>query len=479
MTRVRQFAKCRLILAVLAVVGLMQVAGYGQTTRPRRIAGFGSSVAFGIGDEFGKEGYTGLLRAMLAPKGWEVLNQSRSGDTTKLLATRWTPEGTPDPRTRYLLPVNPSYVIIGLSLANEGIFEARTKEEKDAVFQQYADGIRGLIAKARQQNIVAIVALCYPRLVYTPIEYEYTRRINILQNSWDVPTVNFLGALDDGNGRWARGFMFNDKHPNASGHQELALTFVPTLFEALEKGKAAPSKPAVARGFARISAASAPLTFTPESTMHPFAVSMTVRTQGSGTLAAISGSLLAAKMEQKRSDAGRVPVEFEEAVLSVDRPFTSTIGVENGKWAYMSADGTRVTSSAAADEQWHQIVLSHYTARGETLFFVDGKLTGTVGERLEPNRFVIGGPGSAKGTAAPKEADYKDLFLFRSALNPDEVAILNQGKMLQSSLEIYAPLVDTQFRPGSMVENRAQSMKGLEIGSGRIVHVDDNVRQTR
>ena len=476
MTRVRPLAKCQLVLALLAVVGLTQVVGYGQTARPRRIAGFGSSVAFGTGDEYGKEGYTGLLRAMLAPKGWEVLNQSRGGDTTKLLATRWAPEGTPDPRTRYLLPVDPSYVVIGLSLANEGIFEASTKEEKDAVFQQYAEGIRGFIAKARQQNIVPIVTLCYPRSVYTPVEYEYIRRMNILLNSWDVPTVNFLGALDDGNGRWARGFMFNDRHPNASGHQELVFTFVPTLFEALEKGRPTPAKPAVARGFARISDAAAPLTFTPESTMHSFAVSMTVRTESNGALGAISGSTLAAKMEKKRSGAGATAVEFEEAVLSADRPFTSTISVQNGKWVYKSAGGTSVASNAPADAQWHHIVLSHSTARGETLFFVDGKLAGTVAERLEPNRFVIGGPGPAQGTAAPKQADYTDLFLFRSALNLDEVAVLNQGKMLQSSLEVYAPLVDAQFQAGSMVENRAQSLAGLKIGSGRIVHIEDDRR---
>src|SRR5438034_11565694 len=113
MTRIRPSAKYQLVLALAAVVGLMQIGGHGQTARPRRIAGFGSSVAFGTGDENGKEGYTGLLRAMLAPKGWEVLNQSRGGDTTKLLATRWAPEGTSDSRSRYLLPVNPSYVIIG------------------------------------------------------------------------------------------------------------------------------------------------------------------------------------------------------------------------------------------------------------------------------------------------------------------------------------------------------------------------------
>jgi len=32
-------------------------------------------------------------------------------------------------------------------------------------------------------------------------------------------------------------------------------------------------------------------------------------------------------------------------------------------------------------------------ARGETLFFVDGKLAGKTSERLQPNRFVLGGPG--------------------------------------------------------------------------------------
>jgi lysophospholipase L1-like esterase len=472
MSRVRALPAFRLVLTVLAVVGVMHAAGYAQAARSRRIAGFGSSVAFGTGDEYGKEGYTGLLRAMLAPKGWEVLNQSRGGDTTKLLATRWAPQGAPDSRTRYLLPVNPAYVIIGLSLANEGIFEAPTKEEKDAVFQQYADGIRGFVAKARGQNIVPIVTLCYPRSVYTPVEYEYIRRMNILEGSWDVPTVNFLGALDDGHGRWARGFMFNDKHPNAAGHRELALAFVPTLFDALEKGKPAPSKPEVGRGFARISNASAPLTFTPDSTMHSFAVSMTARTQGSGLLAAISGSTLAAKMEQKRSGEGAAAVEFEEASLNPDRSFTSTIGVGDGKWTYTSAGGTRVTSSAAADGQWHHIVLSHYTARGETLFFVDGTLAGTVAERLEPNRFVFGGPGAANGTA-PKEADYKDVLLFRAALNPDEVGVLNQGKLFQSSLEVYSPLGDTQFRPGSLVDNRAQSLSGLKIGLGKIVHADD------
>src|ERR1043165_7363855 len=57
---------------------------------PHRIAVFGSSVANGRGDETARDGYTGLLRVMMAQRGWEVLNQSRGGDNTKTLMTRYS-----------------------------------------------------------------------------------------------------------------------------------------------------------------------------------------------------------------------------------------------------------------------------------------------------------------------------------------------------------------------------------------------------
>src|SRR5215472_11102533 len=252
-TRARSILGWGVLILILIQTGIRHVHSQTAAMRPRRIAVFGSSVANGTGDEFGKEGYTGLLRDLLASRGWEVLNQSRGGDTTKTMAPRFAPEGTPAPGVKYLLPVNPGYVVIGLSLANEGIWEAKTKEEKDAIFEQYAAGIQGFINRSRQNNITPIVGLVYPRMVYTPLEYAYVRKMNLLQNSWDVPTVNFLGATDDGTGRYAAGFDFDDKHPNASGHREFSYSFVPSLFEALEKGKPTPSRSPGDRGFARVS----------------------------------------------------------------------------------------------------------------------------------------------------------------------------------------------------------------------------------
>src|SRR6185295_3554172 len=143
-------------------------------------------------------------------------------------------------------------------------------------------------------------------------EYEYVRRINLLQNSWDVPTVNFLGAVDDGTGRYTRGFDLDDRHPNAAGHHELLYTFVPTLFEALEKGKPTPmtpSGPSSSRGFARVTEGMAPFAFAPQETMHPFAMSFVVRAQGDGTVAAVSGSTLMMTSEMKNAPRGNATFE--------------------------------------------------------------------------------------------------------------------------------------------------------------------------
>jgi len=458
----------RALLVVVGLVTLVQVSGYGQAARlhPHRIAVFGSSVANGRGDEFARDGYTGLLRVLMAQRGWEVLNQSRGGDNTKTLMTRFAPEGAPDPKTRYLMTVNPSYVVIGLSFGNENLYESKTKAEKDAVYDGYLKGIKAVVDRARQIGVIPIVMLCYTRDLYTPEDYEYVRRANIEQATWDVPTVNVLGAIDDGKGHWALGW--DDKHPQNSGHREFLYSFVPSLFEALEKGKPTPVK-ATPGGFARIASGVAPLTFAPPETMHPFALGIMVRTQENGTLTAIGGSTLATRTETHQNEG----MPFTATTLYADKAFTASLAVQNGKFGYRPAGGTFVDSGVRADAQWHHIVLSHFTARGETLLFVDGKLTGKVAERLEPNRFVVGGPGTTAGAAGPRQADYKDMFLYRAALNADEVAALNQGKMLKGSLEIYSPLTDADFKAESPTENRAQSLTALKVGSDRIVHVDE------
>jgi hypothetical protein len=363
MKRVDSLPRLLIVAAILAVAGLVQVHGQKPAGEGHRIAVFGSSVANGTGDDLGKEGYTGRLRELLAPRGWEVLNQSRGGDNTKTMLPRFAPEGTPDPKVRYLLPVSPNYVLLGLSLGNEGIQNGTTKEEKDVIYHQFESGMHGFIARSREHHIVPIVTSCYTRNDFTPVEYDYTRRMNLLINAWDVPSVNFLGAVDDGTGKWAKGYWHDSKHTNPSGQTEIALTFVPTLFDALERGKPAPTlgaKPAAAgseggtnsgpddsrsapAGFVR-AAGDAAITFAPDDPMHPFAFGIAVRARRDGAVATISGSTLNATSEMKREErgGGRGALEFEETTLTPAAPFTATVGVKNGMWAYSASDGSVV-----------------------------------------------------------------------------------------------------------------------------------------
>jgi lysophospholipase L1-like esterase len=467
MTRLRDTAIRSLLALMFAVTAIVLVTGQKPGAPARRIAVFGSSVANGTGDDQGKEGYTGRLRELLASRGWEVLNQSRGGDNTKTMAPRFEPVGDPDPKVRYLLPVSPSYVLLGLSLGNEGIQNGTTKNEKDAVYNQFESGMRAFVERSRQHHIVPIITLCYTRNDFTAVEYEYTRRMNLAINAWDVPSVNFLGAVDDGSGKWAKGFWHDSLHPNAAGHAELVRTFVPTLFDALEQGKPAPAR-STSAGFAHLENGAA-ISFTPDDSMHPFAFGFTVRLAGSrsgdSSVAEIRGSTLTATMGTKSEarGGGRGTLEFETTTLTSAEPFLATIDVQGGTWIYKAANGTIVHSRVKADGRAHRLFVSHYTARGETLFFVDGALAGTTSERLEPKIFALGGP---------READFKDLLVYRSALNADEVTALEGGRLLQASLEVYSPLAEAQFQPGASVANLAQSLTTARIGTRSVLHSD-------
>ena len=451
--RVRRLA---LVWVVAAIATLAVAHAQNGASKPRRIAVFGSSVANGTGDELAKEGYTGRLRELLAPRGWEVLNQSRGGDNTIRMAPRFAPQGAPEPNVRYLLPVNPTYVLLGLSLGNEGIRNVETRAEKDAIFDQFAKGMRGFVDRSRQSGIVPIVTLCYTRMDFTDVEYEYTRRMNLLLNSWDVPTVNFLGAVDDGTGKWARGFWFDSLHPNAAGHVEITRTFVPTLFEALERGKPMPKR-VVTDNFVHLTPGDLRITFSPPDPVHPFALGFTARAQQNGTLATIVGNRLNVAIEQKKLDRGAKSIDFESATMTTSGPFVAGVIVDDGRWAYRSADGRLIRSDVRADRSWHQILLSHYTARGQTLLFVDGKLAGAIAEHLEPTRFALGGTAGF---------DARDFVVYRSALNADEAAALHGGTLFQASLEIYSPLDNVELRAGAPVANLAQSMTAAQVQVG-------------
>ncbi len=382
-----------------------------------KIVFFGSSVPFGQGAT-DKYGYASRYAALLAQRGaagqgtpWTMANISVPGDNTVKVLGRWE---------RDLPPQQGRYVVYALALGNEGIHGGG-----QPVFDQFVANMKVLIAKARAQGLVPVITNSYTRNDYTAQDYAYIRQLNLLLQGWGVPTVNLLGAVDDGAGHWATGYWSDALHPNDQGHAELMHAWVPSLFDALRAGKPLPHRQPTAG--VRLGRASA-LRFVPEALVHPFTQVISFRTTARGCLLTLQDSTRTGSLRIGRG----------------------------GRLTYASALAGHLTGPAnVADGQWHQAMLTHYFARGETILYVDNSRVGALPERLRTRQLMLG------GRAAPKGGQFRDWLFYRAGMNADEARALAADSLLRSSLELYAPLDGRrQASPDSLV-NLAQSTNQL------------------
>lgn len=247
---------------------------------------FGSSVAKGWNGggsytngsyEFG---YAGRLTPVVEAGGWTVTNASVPGIST--------PTALPLFESR-IVPEDPDVLLIALSLGNEGL---SSNPDSDAVFESFRSGMTNLIYRSRTNGFYPAITLAYPHGLYTPTHYEYVKRMNLLMNTWNIPSINLLGATDDGQGQWAAGYVSDNAHPNTAGHAEMFYAIVPSLLDAIRDGKTNSPPLAGTHGYARLQGAEAqPLTFTPtRSIMHGYNAAFRVRAGATGTVAAVMTS---------------------------------------------------------------------------------------------------------------------------------------------------------------------------------------------
>lgn len=374
-------------------------------TDPYRISVFGSSVANGQGaDNF--RGYAYLY-------GNQLKTRTSKGDSEYPLYTSGVSIGgntTVNLLGRYddLIRDHGKYVVFGLSLGNEGIHGST---EPSKVFNQFRDNMLTLIEKVRADGKVPVVMNNYTRIDYNTTDYNYVRRMNLLIHEWDVPSVNALGAVDDRSGRWASSFRKDDFHPNGQGHKQMMYTIPPSLFDALESGKALTMERAADSHELQLTNG-ASLSFTPEETLNAFTVSVHVKVSG-------ACSVLSFKNGSRGNQTGRLESDA------------------NGKLTYTTPSGTVVPSEIGnLDDGYHYVTLTHYFGAGCTILYIDKGIAFVTKESLSPKTFTIGNKENAAGSLAVSEVSF-----WRSAMNSMEIDAHCAGKLLKSSLEIYSPAV--------------------------------------
>jgi len=376
--------------------------------------------------------YGALLTQMLATNGWWGMNRSIAGNNTTDVIQRFSND----------VPRHVDVILIGLSLGNEGLAGSPNPQ---AVYNHFLAGISNLVWLTYQNGSLPLLGGVYPRDQFDSTDYVYLKNMVLQFNTFNIPSINFLGATDNGHGHWIPSMDTDGLHPNDFGHDEMFLSIVPTVFDALKAGKPTPQWGNPSR-FVRVTGdptQSAPFSFNPGSTVHSFAMSFSVRTSATGTVASVT-----------LPGSGAQP----------------TVEITPTGLIYVPSNGQIVNSGVTAtDGAWHNIVVSHQYGGGQTWFYVDGVLAGTASEQLTPTGFVLGGPGNATTRpGSPTQADYQNWFIHRSMLNVEEVTAQYQGALQQQSLEFYSPLDDTSFPTGGTLPNRAQSLSVATINGAML-----------
>ena len=385
-----------------------------------RISVFGSSVANGQGANDYK-GYRYLYGQQLIARHNEgrsdnafyTTNVSIGGNTTNNLLNRYDD----------LIRDFGRYVIFGLSLGNEGIHGASNQQ---AVFNQWRDNMLTLINKVRADGKIPMVMNNYTRGDYNDDDYYYVKQLNLLIHEWDVASTNVLGSIDKGNGQWADGYVSDTYHQNTAGHAEFMYAMVPSLFDAIKAGKAQPVRDQTK---SMTIEAGKSIFFEPEETVHPFTV--TVRLKGTeGQVVRLTQSSGA-----------------QQATVRVNA---------NGTVTYTSPTGSTITSTTTInDDAWHYVTLTSYYAQRRTILYVDKTKAGEVGERLARIETVSLGDDA-------NSREVSELSFWRSGMTPEEINAVCDGRMLKSSLEIYAPLGGE-----SDMANLAQCTNTLSYGPAK------------
>ncbi|MDR1683511.1 MAG: T9SS type A sorting domain-containing protein, partial [Candidatus Symbiothrix sp.] len=256
-------------------------------------------------------------------------------------------------------------------------------------------------------------------------------QLNLLIHEWDVPSVNLLGAIDNGSGQWASGYVADNAHPNTAGHAEMFYVIVPSLLDALAAEKPQPQRVENTSLVLTKGETTQRIALTPENVLHSFTLTFGFKTTDTGTLASF------------------VTATGDSAFIKINA---------QGKLAYetYSTTATKTSTGTVNDGQWHNASLTYYYAWGKTILYLDGTQVNLtpLSEKHVPTGFHINDFGDA-----PQSAAYREVFLHRAGMSKEEIQALHQGKMLKSSLEIYAPL---DAEASDKLYNAAQSLNTLE-----------------
>lgn len=391
-----------------------------QELDPYLITVMGSSVANGEGadsdDNNTKMGYAYRYNRLLGERyengqsknPFHLSNISVNGNNSVDLLNRFND----------LEKESGKWVIYGISLGNEGIHGA---SDQQSVYDQWVNNMKTLIDKARALGKDVIVMNNYTRGDFVESDYQYVKKINEVISRWDVPSVNLLGAIDNGRGNWADGYQNGDDiyHPNTDGHNEFFYAMVPSMMDAMLEGKGLTMTRTTDTSYSLPGKTT--IEFTPDGTVHSFTLAVSAKAKDGDIIATL-------------------PVSSNETPVTVQR--------SNGNVVAFLPDNT--TLSVASSGAMDNIELSQNYSCKIISLTVNGKsVMETDFTPVSPVEVIIGNSNSENSITLG------EIMFYRSSMHTSS-PFTQDGMLDKSSLEVYAVA-------GDDMQNEAMSTVNIKV----------------
>ena len=222
-----------LIIVEDGLFGTIQPAPYGYFANPLpqpvvpphpevvKVVVLGSSVALGCSAWLLRGWAWHLGRALQQHYGHQLVNLSEIGTNVSSTIARFS---------QVVVPEQPDIVIIALSLGNEGLASSSPQQYR-AIQRRFENGLQQLVKLVREIGAVPMLGAVYPNGGYSSEHYRLLQETHQRLLTWGIPLLDWLGAVDDGTGRWQSGLGFDPAHPNTDGHYQMYEAIDLTLFE--------------------------------------------------------------------------------------------------------------------------------------------------------------------------------------------------------------------------------------------------------
>jgi hypothetical protein len=297
--------------------------------------------------------------------------------------------------------LNPGYVILATSIINELVLQLREEAR-----QTYVQNTKALIREVDRIGALPIVVGPFPNNAFNQHMRQLMLRIYDDFAATGIVMWNFMGACDDGAGRWLPGFTEDGLHPTNGGHRAMFESIPVGWFRRAAGASQVPSTwraSGLAWRYCCVGSAP-PLVVAPQDPLPSWTLSIWI-----GSPVAEDNALLT---------AGPFEIVVRAGSLTVTHGSHSATGA-------LKPDVSSVVHLALAANRPRGVL--RVWINGEQV--LDWPNIDTTAET-----FRLASEHTRPGT------EYRDLHLYRAPLPDEDIRLLAAGKTPPGSLEVALPL---------------------------------------